>query len=141
MADVLLVDDDGSLLLTLAIALRRKGHTVTVACNAEQALLHLQRHHFDFLISDVRMPGMSGTELAMQARRLRPSLRVILTSALSNLPLHEGAIEAFLQKPIEPELLSQLLSSDRRRSDSGATGAVPQRSSRLSDKLRPAAAS
>jgi DNA-binding NtrC family response regulator len=113
---------------------------VTVACDAEQALLQLQRRPFTFLISDVRMPGMSGTDLALQARRLCPSLRVILTSALSNLSLREGAVEAFLQKPIEPESLNKLLTTDRRRPFADATPASVQRSARLSDKLRSATA-
>ncbi|MBV9470820.1 MAG: response regulator, partial [Abitibacteriaceae bacterium] len=84
MANVLLVDDDGSVLLTLAIALRRYGHTVTVACDGNQALLHLKRHQFAYLVSDIRMPGMSGIELASRARRLAHPPRVILTSAYSN---------------------------------------------------------
>jgi len=141
MADVLLVDDDGSLLLTLAIALRRQGHIVTVACDAEQAIAQLKRRSFTFLISDVRMPGMSGTELALQARRLAPTLRVILTSALPNIPFREGAIEAFLQKPIEPESLNKLLLTERRHPVVDDSSAPPQQAARLSDRLQPASAS
>lgn len=112
MANVLLVDDDGSVLLTLAIALRRYGHTVTVACDGDQALLHLKRHQFGYLVSDVRMPGMSGIELATRARRLANPPRVILTSAYSNIQMRAGMAEAFLQKPIDTERLNALLSAD-----------------------------
>src|SRR4028118_1157763 len=101
MADVLLVDDNGSVLLTLAIALRRYGHSVTCAGDARLALNHLQRHHFGFLISDVRMAGMSGIELATQARQLSHPPRIILMSAYSNIEAHEGIAEAFLRKPID----------------------------------------
>ena len=120
MADVLLVDDNGSVLLTLAIALRRRGHTVTVANDACQALTHLRRHHFGFLVSDVRMPGMSGLELAAQAQRFPHPPRVILTSAYSNVEAHEGIAAAFLRKPIDIQELHALLC------DQSTTGAVNQ---------------
>lgn len=112
MANVLLVDDDGSVLLTLAIALRRYGHSVTVACDANQALLYLRRHHYSYLVSDVRMPGLSGIDLALKARRLADPPRIILTSAYSNIPIREGIVDAFLQKPIDTERLNAILSQE-----------------------------
>ncbi len=113
MAEVLLVDDDGSVLLTLAIALRRQGHTVTVAGDAFQAMTHLKKSRFDFLISDVRMPGISGLELAARARLLPGPPRVILTSAYPFVEDRHSVSEAFLQKPIDVQLLSQYLNSDK----------------------------
>lgn len=111
MADVLLVDDDGSVLLTLAIALRRHGHTVTVAGDAQQALQKLELHRFEFLVSDVRMPGMSGVELALHVSRQADAPRVILTSAHAQIPPREGEVVAFFPKPVDPARLSDLLSS------------------------------
>jgi CheY-like chemotaxis protein len=112
MADILLVDDNGSVLLTLAIALRRRGHSVTVASEGRSALHELQTHHFDFLVSDVRMPGMSGIELAQRAKNIDDAPRVILTSAYSNIGSYEGVAEAFLRKPLDTEQLDTLLSLD-----------------------------
>ena len=112
MADVLLVDDDGSVLITLAIALRRHGHTVTIARDAQQALLQLKRRDFAFLVSDVRMPGMSGIELATSARRLGHAPRVILTSAHISETVRNGIAEALLLKPIDTEYLHALLIAD-----------------------------
>jgi CheY-like chemotaxis protein len=109
MADVLLVDDNEKVLLTLSIALRRFGHVVTDVLDAQQALNHLQRHHFTFLISDVRMAGMNGIELATRARQLPHPPRVILMSAYSNIETHEGLAEAFLRKPINIQQLHALL--------------------------------
>ncbi|HEX8832582.1 MAG TPA: response regulator [Abditibacteriaceae bacterium] len=111
MADILLVDDNGSVLLTLAIALRRRGHHVAVAATGTDALAQLESHDFDFLVSDVRMPGMSGIELATHARTMAKPPRVILTSAYSNIESHEGLAEAFLRKPIDTDQLHALLSS------------------------------
>jgi CheY-like chemotaxis protein len=110
MANVLLVDDNGNILLTLAIALRRLGHKVTVSSDPCQALTLLKRQRFDFLVSDVRMPRMSGIELAAQAKRQKHVPRIILTSAYSNVEAREGVAEAYLRKPIDVQQLHGLLS-------------------------------
>ncbi|HEX8465184.1 MAG TPA: response regulator [Abditibacterium sp.] len=111
MAQILLVDDDTNVLLTLAIALRRAGHSVTVAQNGWQALNLLRRQAFTFLISDVKMPGMTGLELAARAHDLTNPPRVILTSAL-DVDLSEGIAEAFMAKPIDVPKLNDVLMSE-----------------------------
>lgn len=142
MAEVLLVDDDGSVLLTLAIALRRLGHSITVAGDAFQAMTHLKKARFDFLISDVRMPGISGLELAARARALPASPRVILTSAYPFVEDRHSVSEAFLQKPIDVHLLSEYLNSDRPNggSSASATPATPLQSPRSPGAAAPDAA-
>lgn len=111
MAQILLVDDDTNVLLTLAIALRRAGHTVTVAQNGWQALNLLRRQAFTFLISDVKMPGMTGLELAQRAHDLINPPRVILTSAL-DVDLSEGLAEVFMAKPVDVGRLNEVLMSE-----------------------------
>jgi DNA-binding NtrC family response regulator len=114
MAEVLLVDDDSSVLLTLCIALRRRGHTIALACDAQQALNQLARRHFDFLVSDIRMPGMSGLELAGRVHSGTDAPRIILTSAHYDPQLPSNSItrfvEEFFPKPIDVEKLDTLLS-------------------------------
>lgn len=109
MADILLVDDDGNVLLTLAIALRRRGHVVTMASDGARAVEHLQKTKFQFLVSDIRMPDMSGFELARVARSLPQPPRIILTSAYSNIGTPDGLAEAFIQKPVDISLLDEML--------------------------------
>jgi len=111
MAQILLVDDDTNVLLTLAIALRRQGHTVTVAQNGWQALSILRREHFAFLISDVKMPGMTGIELAQRAHDLPDAPLVILTSAL-DVDIAGGIAEHFMPKPVDVSLLHEVLVHD-----------------------------
>lgn len=111
MTQILLVDDDTNVLLTLAIALRRAGHTVTVAQNGWQALNLLRCQSFDFMISDVKMPGMTGVELAQRAHHLNHPPRVILTSALE-LEVSDDIAEAFLPKPIDVGRLNEVLHSE-----------------------------
>lgn len=113
MAEVLLVDDDASVLLTLSIALRRHGHEVTVACDGQQALQQLSRRHFDVLLTDIRMPGMSGLELAKRACSKPDAPHIILTSAHYDPGIFPNPAaqlaEAFLPKPIDVEKLQAIL--------------------------------
>lgn len=108
MAQILLVDDDTNVLLTMAIALRRQGHHVTVAQNGWQALNILRQESFGFLISDVKMPGMTGVELAKRAHDLEHPPRVILTSA-QDVELTAGIAEAFIPKPVDVSELNRFL--------------------------------
>ena len=112
MASILLVDDDSSVLLTSSIALRRCGHEVTSACDGLQALNHLRRQKFDVVVSDIRMPGMSGLELAARIQALPQSPRIVLTSAHydANTEPNPAAIaDAFLQKPLDISALCEIL--------------------------------
>ncbi|MBL8140098.1 MAG: response regulator, partial [Acidobacteria bacterium] len=60
---VLVVDDERSMRELLYIMLRREGYEVTLAESGEQALAALGRHAFDLVISDIRMPDMSGVDV------------------------------------------------------------------------------
>lgn len=113
MAKVLLVDDDANVRLTLMLALRRFGHDMTTAGSAEDALSLLALDCFDWVVSDVRMPGMSGVELA--ARTCNVAMpdsclppRVVLLSAYSDVET-PGTVVAFFQKPVDTRELSDLL--------------------------------
>ena len=78
---VLVVDDDPRVRATAVTMLKRLGCKVLDAYNGHKALEVLGAHpEIEILFADVRMPGMSGTELVDEARRLRPDLGVVLTS-------------------------------------------------------------
>ena len=78
---VLVVEDIPQARATAVGIMREIGCEVFDAYNARQALDILQAHpEIRVLFTDVRMPGLSGPELAQVARRLRPDLKVVLTS-------------------------------------------------------------
>ena len=79
---VLLVEDDSEVLGMAVESLEELRYNVVVARDAREALEHLNGlERIDILFSDVVMPGgMNGTQLAVEARRLRPGLKVLLTS-------------------------------------------------------------
>ncbi len=71
MRRVLVVDDEENIRLVLRTLLRKHGYEVEVAPSAEEALALLERFGPDFVIADVRMPGMSGIELLRRDRSAR----------------------------------------------------------------------
>jgi len=102
---VLVVDDEESIRIALTKFLRAKGFDVQAAESGGVALELLQRERFDALLCDVRMPGMSGTEVVPQALERRPDLAVLMLSAVNDAStaseaLARGAVD-YLMKPVE----------------------------------------
>jgi len=91
LARILVVDDETSMQEFLRILLQRDGHDVTACGSATEALLALESDDWDLVISDVRMPGMSGLDLLDQVRQLSPETTVILITAHGTT---ESAVEA-----------------------------------------------
>jgi PAS domain S-box-containing protein len=82
---ILIVEDDAALLETSTAMMSDLGYTVHTAAGSLEALEILRdaNHPVDLLLSDVMMPRMSGVELAGEARKLRPGLKILLTSGYS----------------------------------------------------------
>jgi signal transduction histidine kinase len=104
---ILVVDDDALIARSTADMLEDLGHTVVEADSAALALAMLESDpRVDVLITDFAMPGMTGLELALAARRLRPGLPVVLASGFADLP--EGAVPAELPRLAKPYGQAQL---------------------------------
>src|ERR671929_76324 len=111
MANLLIVDDELGMRQFLTHLFQREGHVVRVAENGQVALQQLQQEATDLIISDIRMPDMSGVELLRAARELLPDVEVIMMTAFANV---DTAREAFLlgaydfvQKPFDNDLLKE----------------------------------
>ena len=111
MANLLVVDDELGMRQFLTHLLQREGHTVRVAETGQQAMTLLQQQPTDLMLSDVRMPDMTGIELLRTARANYPQLEVIMMTAFANV---DTAREAFLlgaydfvQKPFDNDLLKE----------------------------------
>ena len=76
---ILVADDERSLRELLAIVLRREGYDVMLAENGKMALAALSRGAVDLLISDIKMPDMSGVEVLRSAKQIDPALPAIMT--------------------------------------------------------------
>lgn len=85
---ILLVEDEEALREMVTDALSDAGHVVQDASNAMEALDRLRSGAcFDVLLTDMGMPGMSGLELAMEARTIRPDIVVIIASGFAKAQL------------------------------------------------------
>src|SRR5215813_10132392 len=109
MASILLVDDEPSARITLALLLKRRGHEVREADGVRSATASLERQPFDIVITDLWMPDGQGLEVLDSARARCPDANVILLTAH---PGWESAKEAmrlgafdYFEKGQEPEEL------------------------------------
>jgi len=116
---ILIVDDEGSLLVTLIANLELEGFDVVGAQDARSALQLVSEQHFDLVLTDIRMPGMSGLDLFRAIRETRPQLPVILMTAFAAETLIAEAVQegvfAVLPKPFDIEHVIFALSQALRR--------------------------
>ena len=113
-AKILVVDDERSILVLLKEALGQWGYQVTTAASAAEALGILKSELFDALITDIRMPDMSGLELLREVKKQDESIEVVMmtgypTIASAVQALKEGAYD-YLSKPLILDELRHLMS-------------------------------
>jgi CheY-like chemotaxis protein len=107
-ATLLFVDDDFLISLSTVALLEDLGHTVIKASSGADALTVLRHGKpVDLLITDYAMPGMTGLELAMEARRLRPHLPILLATGYADLPAQTGLELPRLSKPYQQRQLAE----------------------------------
>lgn len=109
-ARILVVEDDPDMaLLTTTVLSRRGGFEVGHAADPGWALSSLATGQWDLLLTDLRLPGMSGTELVRAAQRLRPGLPAMVMTAHASVDAAVDALRLgvadFLLKPIDPQQL------------------------------------
>ena len=108
-ARILVVDDERSMRELLAIVLRREGYEVLLAENGRAAIETLEREPVDLLISDIKMPDLSGVDVLRAAKRVDQDILGIMITAFAST---ETAVEAmrlgacdYLSKPFDVDLL------------------------------------
>jgi CheY-like chemotaxis protein len=107
---ILLVDDDRGTRITLSIALKEGGFDVDLAEDGPQALDRVRAVPYDWVISDVAMPGMSGIDLAREIKRLRPGCKIVIMSAREFRRNPNGVdIAGYFEKPVDVAGLCKLL--------------------------------
>jgi DNA-binding NtrC family response regulator len=107
---LLIVDDEVNILHSLRRLLRHEGYRILTAGNAGEGFEILARNNVDVIISDQRMPEMSGTEFLNRVRDLHPATVRIVLSGYTDLgsvtdAINKGAIYKFLTKPWDDDLL------------------------------------
>ena len=103
---ILLVDDQRDILRMLHATLDTLGHKLDIyeAPSGEEALLEVSRHRFDLLVSDYKLPGITGVELMTKVRAKNPDVKSILISAMNDRKardeMREAGAIAIFDKPI-----------------------------------------
>lgn len=112
---LLLVDDEPNILTSLKRLFRRDGYTIVTAESGAEGLAALAAQKVDVIISDQRMPGMTGVEFLREAKALYPDTVRIVLSGYTELQsvtdaINEGAVYRFLTKPWEDAQLREHIS-------------------------------
>src|SRR5512143_4051253 len=103
---ILIVDDQKDIRRVLVSGLQTLGQTLDVieVPSAEEAMLLAPRRTFDLIVTDVRLPGISGLDLVKKLRAFNPNLKLILITGLSDYQtrkqVEEAGTFAFFYKPI-----------------------------------------
>ncbi|HIJ58722.1 MAG TPA: sigma-54-dependent Fis family transcriptional regulator [Deltaproteobacteria bacterium] len=113
METILIVDDEKNYLVVLEALLGEEGYEIVTANDARAALATVREADLDLIITDMKMPGMSGMELLEQCKKMKPELPVIMMTAFGTI---EMAVEAmkkhaydYIEKPFKNEELKQTI--------------------------------
>jgi|TARA_B100000700_G_scaffold215882_2_gene237347 two-component system, NtrC family, response regulator GlrR len=124
--NLLLVDDDKSLLRLLTIRLEGEGYDVTAVEDGQSALRKLQNDSFDVVLSDLRMPGLDGLSLFEEIMGIRKDIPVILMTAHGTIADAVAATQrgvfGFLPKPVDHDELRTLLQKALSQSQAAQPG-------------------
>lgn len=137
---ILVVDDERNMLMVMEMALEEAGYRVLTSERAEDAVAMLRDPDLAVVLSDLKMPGMSGEEFIARCQQERPDVPVIVVTAFGSIRSAIECIQAgasdYLTKPFEPEELQFAVQSalrlhdlmqENRQLQAAVTGASPRR--------------
>jgi DNA-binding NtrC family response regulator len=114
LANLLVVDDDSDIARVLKQGLLKNRFLVSAFTNPEEALKNFQSNSKDYclMLSDIRMPGMSGIRLARKVKEINPNVKVVLMTSFEikdnefSKVFPSTQVDGFVQKPIGIENLT-----------------------------------
>lgn len=108
---VLVVDDDPVIGRSFDRVLTGKGYAVITARDGEEALRKLKQEKYDAVFTDIRMPGMSGIEVAEKVKASQPWLPVVIVTGYgtdeNEARARTAGVSGFLRKPLTPEIIEE----------------------------------
>ena len=116
---IFFVDDEPKVREVVGETLEQLGSKISCFANAPECLEQLVIQRCDLLITDMKMPGMNGIELLMEAKRIAPWLPVLVVTGYGDIPTAVNAVKAgavdFIEKPLETETFLRKVKSLMRR--------------------------
>ena len=111
--NILVADDEESMRWVLSKALKKKGFSVDLARDGDEALRYIKTNTYDLAILDIKMPGLSGLELLDRVRELKSDLLVVIMTAEASM---KNAVEAmkrgaydYLTKPFDLDVIDAII--------------------------------
>jgi DNA-binding NtrC family response regulator len=118
LAKLLIVDDDSDIVQVLKLGLVRNGFSVEAFTNPQEALQSFKSHaeSYCLVLSDIRMPSLSGIQLSKKVKEVNPNVKVILMTAFEvrdsefSKVFPSTHVDGFVQKPISiKDLIDKIL--------------------------------
>jgi two-component system response regulator MprA len=106
---ILVIEHDTLTRETLALMLQYYGYDVTLASDGKEATRLLADMTPDLVVMDWRTPGLSGFALCLALRRRWPMMPIVVVTSSDELFDGDQPVNAWLQKPIDPPLLNQVI--------------------------------
>jgi len=111
MAKILVVDNNQDMCQIISDILKEGGHTVNISYNGEDALRKIKKNHYDLIVLDYRLGGISGLVVLEKALQMMPSPKIIMISAFgsdsSKTKARELGAADFIDKPFDIKILTQ----------------------------------
>ncbi len=133
---IIVVDDEDIYLSLVSDALEDEGYAVVTASTGHEAATKISQQNIDLIITDIRMPNMTGIELLQQAREIKPNIGAIFMTGYANLNSAKDAIKQgaydYISKPFE---LSEIRAAVRKAADKIREEAASSQSDKQLDYL------
>lgn len=113
-ARILVIEDDQYAREALALLLDYYGYDVVVASNGTDGLALVTEVMPDLIVTDWRMPGLSGLALCIALRERDDTVPIIVVTSADEVFSHDQPVNARLRKPIDPPLLNRVISDELR---------------------------
>ena len=110
---ILIIEDDNEMKSLLKEFIEEEGYTIDSVDNGLKALEKLVRQPFDLIITDIRMPGLTGLDILPRLKKFQPDVFIIVISAFGGERACRRAFErgatAYIEKPIDLQKLKTLI--------------------------------
>ena len=118
--NILIVDDEEEVLKMLKRHLELEGYDVTTTPDPVEAVEMMKENLFNMVVSDIRMPGLSGVELLRELRAVNPLVNIIIITGYSNMSyvvdcLASGAVDYFTKPIRDMDLFLQVIGQTQKR--------------------------
>jgi CheY-like chemotaxis protein len=102
---ILCIDDEAIALIARKMVLEKEGYRVLTARDAGSALDFFSHHEVDLVVTDHLLRGLTGTEIAAEMKRLKPSVPIVVLSGVAEIPKDIGYADLFISKGEEVEIV------------------------------------